>query len=176
MNINKVIDNIVEDIGTELLDEYDRNFERKGFFNQSWKPTKHHNSRGSLLTRTGTLRRSINRQKSKRSLRFTSSVPYAKLMNEGGTIIVTAKMKKFFWAMYQQNVTKAKKGSKKQAEKLSAEALKWKRMALMKIGTKMKVEQRQFLGWHPQVDAIIKSNADFHIKELNKQILKKLKQ
>jgi hypothetical protein len=97
-------------------------------------------------------------------------------MNEGGTVVVTAKMKRFFWAMYYQNVTKAKKGSKKQAQKLSDEAMKWKRMAMMKLGTKMKIEQRQFLGWHPQVDKIIKDNADHHMKELNKQILKKLKQ
>lgn len=110
------------------------------------------------------------------NIRFTSAMPYAKLMNEGGEIIVTKKMKSFFWAMYYENVGKTSKASQKQLDKLSNEALKWKRMAMMPVGTKMKIEKRQFIGWHPQVDKTVQDNAKHHLKILNKQILKKLKQ
>ncbi|MDB0603175.1 hypothetical protein PL373_18990 [Tenacibaculum maritimum] len=47
-------------------------------------------------------------------------------------------------------------------------------MALLKVGTKMKVEQRQFIGWHPQVDKRIKKVVDYNLQQLNKEILKKL--
>jgi hypothetical protein len=110
-------------------------------------------------------------------------VPYAKLMNEGGVIIVTRQMQKFFWAMYYQannavlfNVRKKKAANTISNRALTKEAAKWKALALTKVGTKFNIEQRQFIGWHPQVDKVIKQNVDFAIKELNKQILKQLKQ
>lgn len=175
MDIKRLIDNIVDDIGIVLLDEFDRNFERKAFFDKKWKPVKHQNHRGSLMLRTGKLRRSINRSKSARRIRFSSSVPYAKLMNEGGEIIVTAKMKRFFWAMYHQEVGKTQKASNRQLQKIAKEAMKWKAMAMQPVGSKMVIDQRQFIGWHPKVDKLIDDVVKDHLKELNKQIIKKLK-
>ena len=50
----------LKDIGTEIGEEFDRNFEREAFFNKRWARRKYNDdeSRG-LLIRTGALRRSI---------------------------------------------------------------------------------------------------------------------
>ena len=85
----------LKDISVELGEEFDRNFEREAFFNEQWARRKFNNdeSRG-LLTREGTLRRSIKDGVSVTnhdSVIFSSSVPYAAIHNEGGTITVTAR-------------------------------------------------------------------------------------
>lgn len=81
--MENIIKNILNDIRVELADEFDRNFERKGFFGQQWKPTKFHNNRGSLMLRSGSLRRSIRSSVNGNSVRFSSSLPYAAVHNDG---------------------------------------------------------------------------------------------
>lgn len=93
-----------------------------------------HNSPGqrrSLLIQSGRLRRSINyRVTGKTTIQITSNTPYSVLQNEGGTIQVTAGMRRFFWAMYykyagkvvysvktrEPRQTKANLGHNKEAE------------------------------------------------------------
>ena len=53
MQENKFLSQILTDIKVKLGEEFDRNFERKAFFNEKWKSTKLTNSRGSLMMRTG---------------------------------------------------------------------------------------------------------------------------
>jgi|SRR5690554_353220 len=149
--MKKLIDNFIKDVKLELDDEFDMNFERKSFFNEPWKDTKHTNPRGSLMMRTGMLRKSISSKISGDSIRYSSSVPYASIHNEGGTITVTRQMKKFFWAMYYKTGG-AVSGSGSQRDRvMSAEQKKWKAMALMPVGKQMKIEQRQFIGDHAMV-------------------------
>jgi len=150
--------NILSDLKVDLMDEFDRNFERKGFFDQPWKDTKFPNRRGSLMMRTGDLRRSLRANVAGQSVRFYSSLPYASIHNEGGTITVITEMIKFFWAMYYKTsgaVSKTKKGEARATGRnkaLTVEASYWKAMALKKVGSKIKIEQRQFIGPHRQVD------------------------
>ena len=59
MSLKNLVNNIVEDVAVDLTQAFDRNFERKAFFDRSWKGTNHPNSRGSLLLRSGRLRKSI---------------------------------------------------------------------------------------------------------------------
>ncbi len=59
MNFDTFFKAFVKDVKTELADEFDRNFERKAFFNESWPGTGIPNSKGSLMVRTGAMRRSI---------------------------------------------------------------------------------------------------------------------
>lgn len=80
-----------------LSDKIDRNFECKGFFSDKWKPRAHDYARGSLLMQSEAMRRSTQSEISGDGVRFTSSEPYTALHNEGGTITVTGKMKRFFW-------------------------------------------------------------------------------
>jgi len=178
MDFRDVVKNITEDVAVDLTQEFDRNFERKAFFDKKWEETKHANSRGSLMNRSGDLRRSINKSNSGSSIRWRSSLPYASIHNEGGEIEVTAQMKKYFWAMYYKanGAAKGGKGGKKRIEKLIGEAAKWKAMALMKVGKKMTIDQRQFIGWHPEVDRRIEIIVNHNMEEVGKTIAKNLKQ
>ena len=93
----------LKDIGTEIGEEFDRNFEREAFFNKRWARRKYNDdeSRG-LLIRTGALRRSIKTETTAHSVVFSSDLPYAAIHNEGGAITVTKRMKGHFWYLYRQ--------------------------------------------------------------------------
>ena len=45
--------NILKDMRVELADEFDKNFQRKAFFTDAWKPRKDPKALGSLLVVTG---------------------------------------------------------------------------------------------------------------------------
>lgn len=164
--------NTLTDIKVKLTEEFDKNFERKAFFTENWKGTRLHNSRGSLMMRSGKLRKSITSKLTPQGVQFSSSLPYADIHNNGGEIIVTAKMKRFFWAMYYKAsgaISKTKKGkisNSQRNKKLSAEALSWKALALKKVGSTMDIEQRRFIGHHPEVDTMIKEIIAHNLNEL----------
>ena len=182
MKLQDVVQNIVNDTAVHLTQEFDRNFERKAFFDRKWPSEKIPNHRGSLLMRSGKLRRSVNHRVGEGSIRWASSLPYASIHNEGGELEVTAKMKSYFWAMYYNAagaVTKRKDGKLSQStrnQKLTAEAQKWKALALQKVGAKMTIEERRFIGWHPQVDQAIATVADINMQEYDYELQKQLKQ
>lgn len=178
---HQVLHNFITDLKVELLDEFDKNFERKAFFDQPWENTKMPNRRGSLMMRSGALRRSIRATSNDNSIRFMSSLPYAEIHNEGGVITVTEKMKRYFWAMYYKTsgaISKTSKGEARQTNRnkaMSLEASYWKAMALKKVGSKIKVEQRQFIGPHREVDQCVKRVFDRSMKEFEEFIYKTLK-
>ena len=163
---------ILQDLRVELSEEFDRNFERKAFFDRPWPQTKFANKRGSLMMRTGYLRRSLRAGISGNSIRFISSAIFAEIQNSGGKIRVTVKMKRFFWAMYYKNAGAVKRNaSGAQANtsgnrKLSAEAAMWKAMALKPVGSVITIPARTFIGNHPQVDAAVKRVVESNLKEL----------
>ncbi|OBX20972.1 MULTISPECIES: hypothetical protein [Bizionia] len=175
--------NLTNDVKIQLSQEFDRNFERKAFFNKKWPQTKLKNSRGSMMIRSGAGRRSIKSQASNGEIKWSSNLPYMSLHNEGGEIVVTQKMKSFFWAMFYKangasniySVKTKKKVNNKRSQKLDSEAAQWKALALQKVGAVMTVEQRQFIGWHPQVDLHIRKVIGVNLKELNAKITNKLK-
>ncbi len=110
------------------------------------------------MLRSGKLRRSIRSKLTHNSIIFSSSMPYAAIHNEGGKIVVTEKMKRYFWAMYYKctnavKLTKTGKASNNQrTRRLTEEAKQWRAMALKKTGSKIKIPKRQFIGHHPDVD------------------------
>lgn len=163
-----MMDKILNDIRVELLDEFDQNFERKAFFDKEWKESRRISTRGSLLARTNTLRRSISGEVnlSAGSVRFVSNCAYGSIHNEGGEIVVTEKMKRYFWAKYME-VNKAVAGAKgRKSEQLTGEAGFFKAMALKKVGSKVAIPERRFLGDHEQVRGIIRDIASPEIKNL----------
>lgn len=89
--MEELLNEILDDIHIELKEEFHRNFERKAFFSESWQPTKKTPKIGSLLLRTGYLRRSINSHRDNLRIVFTSSAPYADIHNGGGIINRTSK-------------------------------------------------------------------------------------
>lgn len=83
MDVNRIVKRLMNDIKVELQDEFDKNFERKAFFDRPWKPRTEYTTRGSLLLVTGTLRRSISAKVEGMRVVFLSSVGYASVHNEG---------------------------------------------------------------------------------------------
>jgi phage gpG-like protein len=83
-----------QDIAVLAAEEFDKNFERHGFFQDNgWTASnrisgyaRHGMPAGSILIQTGTLRRSIQYVYDSDSIRFTSNVEYAQIHNEGGII------------------------------------------------------------------------------------------
>lgn len=83
---------------------------------------------------------------------------YAELMQNGGNIVVTKKMKSFFWAKYYESTggqiysVKTKEPSKtKKNRALSHDAEIFRAMALKKVGSVIKVEARTFMKITPDV-------------------------
>lgn len=176
MNPNDFLKNVLSDVRADVSEEFDRNFERKGFFDKKWRGTNMPNQRGSLLMRSGKLRRSVQSRQNDNSVSWSSSLPYAKINNEGGEIEVTARMKSFFWAMFYKASGAAGKGNSDRSKGLSAEAQQWKNLALQKVGAKMKIEQRQFIGDHPIVRQRIEAVVEINMKELETFYYNQLKQ
>lgn len=148
-----LLNKILKDIKVECLDEFDKNFERKAFFNQKW-PERRYKGKGSLMLVTGQLRRSIRGTVGSNYVEFSSNLPYAQIHNYGGRIIVTANMKKYFWARYMESKSDY-----------------WKAMALKKVGSAINMPRRQFLGPHPTIIKACQTIAEQDIKEyLEKQL------
>jgi phage gpG-like protein len=76
--------NILKDMRVELAEEFDKNFNRKAFFSDAWKPRKNKKALGSLLVVSGAMRRSIKSEVVDHGVRFSSSLPYTAIHNEGG--------------------------------------------------------------------------------------------
>jgi phage gpG-like protein len=177
---NKIFIKIINDLRVDLADEFDKNFERKAFFNDKWQD-RQRNGKGSLLLVSGKLRRSIRSKIEGESIIFSSSEPYAKIHNEGGEITVTPKMKKYFWAKYCELSGKVKykkdgtKSQSKRASSISDLALWYKSMALKKTGSKIKIPKRQFIGFSNETNKIIEKVLNNDLKEIQttvKHILK----
>lgn len=184
--VNRLVRETLKDIRTEALDEFDRNFEREAFFNQKWARRKYHDdeSRG-LLIQTGNLRRSITgRVTDRNSVVIETTQPYARIHNEGGTITVTRKMKGYFWYRYQtvtggrspdgfsNNLQRKKNGTprnNKRKRELTAEAEFYRAMALKKVGSKITIPKRQFIGNHPELEKLLKEIVYSNAKKMKNE-------
>mgnify|MGYP003412967699 FL=1 len=193
------------DVRKNLDDEFDKNFQNKGFFGDPWEQRKLQNRKGSLMMVQGGgggLRGSLRSQISGESITWSSSLPYASIHNEGGEITVTQKMKSFFWAMYYKSagamsksitlsngkrylfvssdskskMAKQAASNSKRAQVLNMEAQQWKSLALMKIGQKIKMPKRQFIGDHPEVKTHIEFAMNKNLPDLEKYMHNLLKQ
>lgn len=176
--MDRVVRLILQDIRVELGDEFDRNFERQGFFSEAWQRRKSPlRPGGHLLVDTGALRRSVKSRSSASSITFYSDLPYASIHNDGGEIKVTARMKRYFWARYYEargSFGWRKNGTRRNDKKnrqLTTEAEFWKAMALMKVGKTIKIPRRRFLGASPEVEAavreIIEENLNDYFNNIN---------
>ncbi|RXE74696.1 phage virion morphogenesis protein [uncultured Muribaculum sp.] len=171
-NYDQIIKNILRDIQVEMTDEFDRNFERQAFFSEAWQRRKSPTRPGGhILVDTGGLRRSIRSYETENSIVFRTEHPAAAIHNEGGEIKVTAKMKRFFWHKYYDtsgSFGRRKDGSlrkDKRTVQLSTEAEFWKFMALMKVGTKIRIPRRRFLGTAPEVEQTVRQIIEENLTE-----------
>ena len=173
---------ILRDIRVDLASEFDRNFEREAFFAKAWQrrrsPTRQN---GHILVGSGDLRRSIKASSDENSVTFSSDLPYAAIHNEGGEIKVTARMKRFFWHKYyeaQGGFKRRKDGSLSRSKaqvRLSTEAEFWQHLALMKVGSTIKIPQRRFLGTAPELEAQVREIITRNVEEYLNTLPEKLK-
>ena len=171
-NTRAVIRRILSDIRVELGDEFDRNFERQAFFSDAWarrkSPTR---PGGTILVDTGMLRRSIRSRTTDDSITFYTDLPYAAIHNDGGEIVVTEKMKRFFWHKYYEatgSFGRKKNGERrndKRTRQLSTEADFWRFMALKRAGTTIRIPKRRFLGTGPEVERIVREIIEDNLNE-----------
>ena len=170
--VGSILKKIIADIRVEVSQELDRNFERQAFFAKAWERRRSpFRGNGHILVDTGNLRRSISSRSDERSITFFSDLPYAAIHNEGGEIKVTARMKKYFWYRYYQTSGKfvrLKSGglsrSRKQTQ-LSTDAEFWKCMALMKVGSTVKIPKRRFLGTDPELESTVRRIIEDNLAE-----------
>lgn len=171
-----ILRRILKDIEVEMKDEFDQNFEREAFFSEAWERRKSATRRdGHILVDTGSLRRSIQSRMTESSITFFTTLPYAAIHNEGGEIVVTDRMKKYFWHKYYEatgGFGRKKDGSlrkDKRNAQLGSEAEFWRFMALKKVGTTIKIPRRRFLGKSPEVEKavrqIIEKNLNGYVEE-----------
>lgn len=176
-DLHKVIQRIIGDIRVELLEEYDRNFERQGFFSEKWQRRRSPIRQGrAVLIDSGALRRSIHSRTSASSVTFVSDLPYAAVHNEGGEIKVTRRMKAFFWHKYYEatgSFSRGKDGSPRRDKRnlrLSTEAEFWKAMALMRVGAVIRIPRRRFLGTSPEVEQAVKTIIEDNLTQYFNQL------
>lgn len=168
----EVIDRSIEDIKVEFDEEFDRNFERKAFFDEKeWPERKFDDGVGSLMQRTGGLRRSIRSRKRRGELVYSSNLPYAQIHNEGGEIKVTRKMKGYFFGKlketrgkYQHKKNGERRGNKRNRE-LSGKEQFYLAMALKKVGSAIKIPERRFIGSGRNTDRIIREITEQNFEE-----------
>lgn len=170
--VGKILRMILNDIRVEMSAEFDENFERESFFSEAWARRKGPvRPDGHILVDTTRLRRSIQSRTTENSITFFTNEPYAAIHNEGGEIVVTAKMKRYFWHKYYEatgSFGRKKDGSRsndKRTLQLSEEAEFWKFMALKKAGTTIKIPRRRFLGTSPEVEDAVRGIIEKNITE-----------
>lgn len=179
--IGRIFRQILRDIKVELSDEFDRNFERQAFFSEAWKRSRRAERRGSAtLIDTGSLRKSIMSRSDATSITFYSSLPYAAIHNEGGEIKVTARMKRYFrYRFYQAQggFNRSNSGTQRKPlpdggfyawtskMSLTDEAEMWRYMALMKVGSTIKIPRRRFLGASPEVETAVRTIIEENLRE-----------
>ena len=171
--IQKYITDTINDVRVEAAEMFDKNFQREAFFNEKWARRKFNDDdTRNILTGTGALRKSIISKVEGNKIIFETTLPYASIHNEGGTITVTKGMKQHFWKMYIQvmgsqnkghqrfnsQLQRTKKGTLRNNKKnrtLTAAAQFYRAMALKPIGSKIVIPKRQFIGNHPELEAAI---------------------
>lgn len=172
----EVIDRSLDDIKVELDEEFDRNFERKSFFDEKkWPERKFDDGVGSLMQRTGGLRKSISSRKRGAELAYTSHKPYGRIHNEGGEIKVTRKMKGYFFAKLKEiesGYSYKKNGEKRDNRRnrtLSDKENFYRAMALKKVGSTITIPERRFIGNSKTTDKIIREIAEQNIDDYFKR-------
>jgi len=163
-NFGKIAESLINSAhviaGSESVKFFKQSFVNDGFTDtalQPWKKTT--NPMAGKRTLFGNGEKGHLRD----SIRKASEVPgriivesdsdYAEIHNNGGTITVTKAMKAHFWKLYYELSNQKTYSVKSKAESknkrnttINAKAEFCKRMALMKLGSKIKIPKRQFMG------------------------------
>ena len=142
------------------------NFRQGGFQDngtQAWQRKKRPDKYGPLMSSRQNLYGSIYYRPEDYKVTVGTEVPYAAIHNEGGDIVVTARMKRFFWAKYRET----NGGSWKRNAK-NTEAEFWKTLALKKVGSVIHIPQRKFIGESQELTDKINTTIEDEINKILK--------
>lgn len=156
--MNELLNNILSDLRIETLDEFDRNFTRKAFFNSPWPERRAPGGRGTLLAVTGRMRRSLRCRVSGSSLLFCSDTAYFSLHNLGGKVPVTPGMRRYFWAMYYRYG-----GGRK--DKPPGPLAEYYRSLALTRKSEFTIPRRQAVGSHPKIDRLAEKTCSRNVRE-----------
>lgn len=121
---------------------------------------------GTLLSGNNHLRDSTYYNPKPGKVYIRNQVDYGGIHNEGGTITVTAKMKRYFW--YRHALAKGARLTKKTGglrntkgnQALTREAEFWRNMALKKEGSIIRMPARRWFGPDPNMERELKKIID----------------
>lgn len=142
-------------VGQEAVNFFRGNFRLQGFKDggrvRKWGRRKGGDkSKRAILTGSGRLRKSINVIRAGQQTITVGSmgVPYAQIHNEGGSMDVSIKQRKYFWAKYYETDNDMYK--------------------YMALATKIRISKRQFIGDSSDLDQAI-------VRMIRLQLLKAFK-
>jgi phage gpG-like protein len=171
---NELRQNAVRIAASESVKFFKESFVDGGFTDssfQKWQQTNNPLAGKHTMYRSGNLMRSIRKlSATMNKVVVIADSEYADIHNSGGTITVTAQMKKFFWAKFYElsgKVTTNKQGAtslNKSNKAIGVKAMFCKRMALMPVGSKIKIPKHQFMGNSKTMMNIFDSKFDQAIK------------
>ncbi len=164
--------------GRIAKEHYQDNFRKSGYVNgglKPWQKAKRLSSGsrsadanyGTLLSSRNNLFSSIRYVPSDGRVTVSNTAPYASAHNWGETVhpTVTPRMRKFAWAKYFEAGGR-KKGDPKDKEE-TAEAKKWKGLALTKkTKLTLKMPQRQFLGESQELNEKISDKSEIEVLKI----------
>jgi phage gpG-like protein len=165
-------------VGNIVRNQALKNFDRESFDGKKWNTRKNkEGSQRNLLVMRGVLRRSLRvTREIWGDVRVGTSVPYAKIHNEGGITFprVTKKMRRFAWAMYKKKSGKAARfeDSVRDSEIRSWRAATdsasfWKGLALTKkTRLIIRIPKRQYMGAEPALEQEIKRYLESAFQEV----------
>ncbi len=165
---------------SESIKFFQDSFVKEGFTDSSftpWPKTSNPLAGKRTMYRYGKLMQSFR----KRTVTMDRIVveadsQYADIHNSGGSITVTRQMQRYWWAQYYKyagqltyNVNKKRMANTKKNRTNNNRAEFCKAMALMKVGTKINIPQRQFMGHSEtmmaQFDKFVRDNAPLIFKQ-----------
>lgn len=153
-------------VGVAVRDSIRQNFRQGSFYRgdkweQPMRVTLHFRGaagqRGPLLSGSNHLMMNTDYEALPGRVIIRNSEVYAATHNDGEEIGVTERMKRFFWAKHMEH--KERMGPE------DPETEFWKRMALKKPGSRIKIPRRHYLGPGPEVDAIVQQVIEKEIQE-----------
>lgn len=158
---------IIQQAAGMALSHFKKSFTDQGFTDVTLKKWPERiggpkNEGRAILVNRGVLKRGLRIKKTDINgaiVGMDQAVKYAQIHNEGGEIVITPKMRRFFWAMYFKaggNDKKTKSGELPQF---------WLRLALTKKDT-IKIPQRQYIGDSVSLERLIISYVEQELKIL----------
>lgn len=133
-----------------MVNFFKRNFQAGGFVDepfQKWKQSSYPGARRTMV-KSGNTRRQIKKlqvSETRVVVGIANHNHYAKIHNEGGKILITPKMRRFFWAKFKETGKDY-----------------WKFLAITKK-THLEIDKREFIG---PSKALEKTIERMYIKEL----------